>query len=167
MSVANRKASERPRELRRRVLIPARIRSGVHWSDACILNISSRGLMVQSHRAGPKGSVVELHRGDHVIIARVVWREGSRVGLKSDERLPVEQIMSLSKSSNLRLVASEGVVVERRRKPRSPAHDAVSRGRAIEFLGTVAILVVLACFGAAMVEQALTRPLAAAQAALR
>ena len=85
---------QRPREVRRRVVLPARLLTGVQWSDTCILNISSRGLMIHSGRVAPKGSVVELHRGDHVIVARVVWRDGARVGLQSTDRVPVEEIMS-------------------------------------------------------------------------
>lgn len=166
MALPKKKSNERPRELRRRVVIPARIRAGAQWSDACILNISSRGLMIQSHRAGVEGSIVELHRGDHVIIARIVWREGSRAGLQSDERVPVEQIMSLSQSSSLRLVASDGVLIDRRRRPRRAQADARSRGRAIEFAGTAAILIVFALGAVAMAQQALVDPLGKVEAAL-
>ncbi|HZU52078.1 MAG TPA: hypothetical protein VE968_09415 [Sphingomicrobium sp.] len=152
--------------MRRRVLIKARVRSGTQWSDACILNISSRGLMIQSHRAGPEGSLVELHRGDHVIVARVVWRDGSRAGLQSEERLPVEQIMSLSNSGSLRLVASDGALIDRRRRPRPQRTDARSRGRAIEFAGTAVLLVMFALGIGAMALHALAQPLAIAGAAL-
>lgn len=163
---APKKNNERPRELRRRVLMPARIRSGQQWSDACILNISSRGLMIQAHRAGAKGSIVELYRDGHVITARIVWRDGSRAGLQADERLPVEEIMSVGSASSLRLVASNGALIERRRLPRSTQTDARSRGRALEFAGTVAIVVFLAFGAAAMAEQALLAPLSKIGAAL-
>src|SRR4051794_36406877 len=102
----------RVRELRRRVVIPVRLRSVGQWSDTCILNISSRGLMIHSARTGPEGSMVELYRGDRVIVARVVWREGARVGLRSDERLPVDEIMSLIQPARL---ASSMPNAERRR----------------------------------------------------
>jgi len=98
----------KPRELRRRVILPARLRMGAHWSDACILNISSRGLMIQASRAAPEGSVIELWKGDYVIVARVVWRKGVRAGLCSDDRVPVEEIMSLAQSPGLQLTASTG-----------------------------------------------------------
>lgn len=158
--------SQRPRELRRRVVLPARLRSGARWSDACILNISSRGLMVQSGRAGPEGTEVELRRGDHVIVARVVWRDGARAGLATDDRLPVEEIMSVGQSSALQLVAFNGTIVERRRLPRQKTDDARLRGRAFEFVGVGAIAVVLSFGIWGMAQQAFAAPLARIEAAL-
>jgi PilZ domain len=156
----------RPRELRRRVLLPARLRTGAQWSDTCILNISSRGLMIQSGRSGPEGSTVELRRGDHAIIAQVVWREGGRAGLRTDERLPVEEIMSLSNSGALTLVACDGARVDRRRHPRHPPTDARLQGRAIEFVSVAAIAISLALGAWAAAEQALAAPMAKVESAL-
>jgi len=89
MQQARRDTQHRPRELRRRVIMPARLRSCSGWTDACILNISSRGLLVHSARTGPAGSIVEVWRGDHVIVARVVWHDGARAGLEAEDKLPV------------------------------------------------------------------------------
>src|SRR5215213_8031992 len=96
---------QRPRELRRKVVMPARLRVGSGWANACILNISSRGLMIRSTGAGVPGSVVELRRGDQVILARVVWRHGSRAGLRAEDHLPVEEILSLTQAASLQLTA--------------------------------------------------------------
>lgn len=166
MGVLNYSQSQRPRELRRRVVIPARLRAGAQWTDACILNISSRGLMIQSGRAGPKGTMVELRRGEHVIVAQIVWREGARAGLRVEERLPVEEIMSASQSKSLQLVATNGAIVDRRKGPRAEAVDARLRGRALEFLGVGAIAVVLALCIWTMVQQTLAGPLTKVEAAL-
>lgn len=158
--------NQRPRELRRRVVLPARLRNGAQWSDACILNISSRGLMIRSGRAAPEGTRVELRRGDHVIIARVVWRDGARSGLAVDERLPVEDIMSVGQSNALQLVASDGALVERRGRPRQKHNDARLRGRAVEFFGVGAIGLTLAFGVWGMAQQAFAIPLARVEAAL-
>jgi hypothetical protein len=165
MGSAKSEKGHRPRELRRRVVLPARLRTGARWSDSCILNISSRGLMIQSAHATAKGSVVELHRGDHVIVARVVWRDGARAGLRSEERLPVEEILSLGQSHALRLTAGDRAFVERRKRPR-PASDARDRGRLVEFAGVIAITASLATGAWAMAEQALASPMAQVAAAL-
>ena len=165
MRAANIKSDHRSRELRRRVVLPARIRTGAQWSDTCILNISSRGLLIHSARA-VEGSMVELRRGEHVIVARVMWRDGARVGLRSDERLPVEEILSLSGSKALRLVASDGTRIERRRRPRPKSYDARLRGRAWEFLGVATIVLGLALSSWIMVETAFAKPLALIGAAL-
>ena len=166
MSVPKYSQSQRPRELRRRVVIPARLRNGAQWSDTCILNISSRGLMIHSGRAAPEGSVMELRRGAFVIVARVMWRDGGRVGLKSDDRLPIEDILSVSQSKALQLVAADGERIDRRRKPRGGLPDARLRGRAFEFIGVGVIVLVLATSVWAMAEQAFARPLAQIGAAL-
>ena len=166
MPLAKFSQAQRPRELRRRVVLPARLKAGVQWSDVCILNISTRGLMIQSGRAGPTGSTVEIRRGDHVIIGRVVWREGPRAGVRCDERVPVEEIMSLGQSSALRLVASDGSAVERRKQPRRAEADARLRGRAIEFIGIGAIAVSLALGIWSTAQEALARPMARVEAAL-
>ena len=165
MGVANRRPGERPRELRRRVILPARLRTGADWSDTCILNISSRGLMIQSARPALPGSLVELRRGNHVIIATVMWRDGSRVGLQSDDRVPVDEILSQGHAQSLQLVASDGALIDRRREPRAPDR-ARAQGRTLEFAAVVAIALILTAGAWGMAHQALARPFAAVQAAL-
>jgi hypothetical protein len=83
MSRSKSDAGHRPRELRRRVVLPARMLLGSAWSDACILNISSRGMLIQASRGVPQGSAIELHRGDYVVLAHVVWRHGALPGCRS------------------------------------------------------------------------------------
>jgi len=166
MASAHIKTGHRPRELRRRVVLPARVRTGAQWSDTCILNISSRGLLIHSARAATEGSLIEVWRGEHVIVARVMWRDGARVGLQSDERLPVEQILSLGQSTALRLVASDGALIERRKRPRRDQDQARLRGRAVEFLGVAAVAVGLAVSAWVMVESAFAMPLRVIGAAL-
>jgi hypothetical protein len=146
-------------------MLPARLRSGSQWTDTCILNISSRGLMIHSSRPADHGSVVELRRGPHVIVARVVWREGTRVGLQVEERVPVEEILSVDQSQALQLTAMDGVRVDRRKQPRSD-DDARLRGRAMEFMAVGVVAVSLALGIWSMAEQALARPMAAVVAAL-
>jgi hypothetical protein len=146
-------------------MLPARLRNGAQWADACILNISSHGLLIHCPRAVSDAGVVELRRGDHVIVARVMWRDGTRAGLQADERLPVEQIMSLDQSQALQLTASSGAV-ERRKQPRPTAIDARLRGRTMEFVSVGVIAASLAITIWSMAEQALARPMAAVAAAL-
>lgn len=155
----------RPRELRRRVLLPARMRTSAGWKDACILNISSRGLMIRTGGVALAGSTVELWHGEHVIAARVVWSRGAKAGLRSEDRVPVEDIMTLSQSPALMLTAGprpDGV--ERRKRPRY--EESRIKARLIEFAGAVAIGMTLAAGLSALVERAMAQPFAAAHAAL-
>lgn len=165
MPHVQRQSLHRPRELRRRVIIPARLKSSSGWTDACILNISSRGLLIHSARAGPEGSRVELWRAQHVIVARVMWQDGSRAGLQTEDRVPVEDILSLGASTALILTAechsaSNVRAGERRRADRR------SQGRMIEFAGVVLIACSLAVSAFDMVARALGRPMGMALVAL-
>src|SRR6185312_9034098 len=95
--------NHRPRELRRRVAVPARLRHGSSWTDTCILNISSRGLMIYASRPITPGTEVEIRKGDYAIVARVVWKDCGRAGLQCEERVPVEEIVTLGQSAGLQL----------------------------------------------------------------
>ena len=147
-------------------MLPARIRSSGGWSDACILNISSRGLLVYSSTAVDPGSTVEVRRGGQLLIARVVWRQNQRIGLCSPDPVPIEDIIS-DKTAAAAVIscASEVRVAERCRNPRSQERNR-ERARAAEFA-------VFVLFGAAMaggvgiyVREALANPMARITAAL-
>ncbi len=166
MVVTAPQSKHRPRELRRRVVVRARVRSGAQWADACILNVSSRGLLIQTSRPVPEGSMVELLRGDHLIMARVMWSTAGRSGLRSEERLPVEDILSIEQARSLRLIASNGVLHDRRTGARGIVRDPRLSGRALEFLAVAAIAASLAVGCRTMVHHALAGPLARASAAL-
>lgn len=167
MSVLAHSRSQKPRELRRRVMLRARLRAGIGWSDACILNVSSRGLMINSTTAAGQqmGSMIEVRHGEYVIVAEVVWRSGTRAGLRSEERVPVEEIMALSSAPSLQLNASQWPAIERRMEPRS-YEDSRLRSRAMEFAGITIVAISLAMGVLAMVEQAFAAPLATVERAL-
>ena len=163
--MASRIPAQRPRELRRRVLLPARMRMDSSWCDACILNISSRGLMIHVGGGAPNGDTVELRRGHHVIVARVVWRDGSRAGLHSDDRLPVEEILSLSQAPALQLTAA-GAFVDRRKQPRREHEHSRWRARWLEFASVTVVGAGLAATVFSIVESALSKPMDAVRVAL-
>jgi hypothetical protein len=162
MSARSSSRSQRPRELRRRVVVPARLRHGASWSDTCILNLSSRGMMIHTNQQVAPGTAVEIRRGDHVIIARVVWRSGGRAGLQAEERLPVDEIMTVGQAPALQLTANGG---DRRKSPR-PEDRSRAQGRMVEFAGAGVVALSLAVAALSMVEQAFARPIAMVTAAL-
>jgi len=141
------------------------MRASCGWSDASILNISSRGLQVNTTRAAVQGTTVEIWHGEHLIVARVVWRKGTRAGLQAEQRVPVEELMTLSHEPKLQLTAPSLPKLERRKRPRS--HDESRfRSRAIEFAGLTIIVASLALGGFVMLQEAFARPLAYVRAAL-
>lgn len=155
----------KPREERRRVVLPVRIRVGSGWDDACILDISSGGMMIRARAPVARGSYVELRKGDHAIVARVVWQDERKLGLCTQDRLEVEQILSGKPATAVQLVSTKLRGSERRSVPRS--HEASrSRGRLFEFAAISALAASVAGFAYGIVHDVLAGPLQAVQAAL-
>jgi len=157
--------SHRPRELRRRVLLPARMRTSAGWSDACILNVSSRGLLIRANQTIAEGSNIELRHREHVIVAQVVWRCGQRAGLQAEDWVPVDEIMILSHTPLLQLTAGGPGQVERRKQPRTH-DDSRLLGRMIEFASVAIIAITLSGGLYTLVAEALGEPMARIRLAL-
>ena len=167
LRMASRSASSsfKTRDPRINVVVPARLRLGGRWSDACILNVSARGVLIHTPERPQRGSYVELRRGDQVIIGRIMWATGSRAGLRSQDRVPVEAIMTTKAAHSLRLTAQDGRAVERRRAPRAHERSRM-RGRVVEFASVAAIGATLAMAVVSMAGRALNTPLSAVRTAL-
>ena len=88
------------REPRRNVVINSRMRCGATWRDASILNMSSRGLGLHTLAPPKRGSYVEVRRGAHVIIACVVWVNGSRFGVRTQDAVPIDAVINQPESSS-------------------------------------------------------------------
>jgi hypothetical protein len=136
-------------------VLPARARVGARWSDACILNISSRGLMVRIGSGVAQGSVVEIRHGDRTIFARVVWCEGPRAGLQVDERLVVDDIIALAQNAMLQVTAADSLSLERRKKPQPIDDHSRQRARATEFLFILLIAIGSSAAVLSMVQHSL------------
>ena len=162
----------RPREPRRKVLLNARMRLGASWGNARILNISSRGLLIEGESAPPRGSYVEVRRGQHVIVARVIWTDSSRFGLFTQDPLSVEQIVSEPNRAAAPCPGTDAALVERRSAARiQEAHaqrlDASRQaGRAFQFAAMVAFGTSAAVAAYEGVQQSLACPMSQVTAAL-
>ena len=165
MGVGANAGALRPREERRTVVLQARLRGDRGWGDACILNLSSGGLLIYSTAAARPGSYVELCRGEQVIVARVVWRNNQRIGLCSREPLSIEVVISGGKSVLALQLGASKIDLERRRRQRPPDR-ARTIGRFAEFASIVVIGSVLAGAAYATVVDTLQQPLAAVSEAL-
>lgn len=105
---------------------------------------------------------MEVRRGNHAIVARVMWREGGKAGLRADERIPIEDIVTLGQAPAYSVPAATG---ERRKNPRTEDRSRL-HARAIQFAGIALIGACLASAGLLMFEQAFARPLAVVAASL-
>lgn len=55
------------------------------WTDVCIRDISSRGLLVQAAVAPVRGDYIEIFRADRAIVGRVVWNKDRRFGVQTQD----------------------------------------------------------------------------------
>lgn len=150
------------RELRRRVLLRARVRSGSAWSDASILNVSSRGLLINSATAirPPSAGTIEIRHANHVIVAEIVWSSGTRLGLRTENRVPVDEILAIGNAAAHQVTAKQWPHAERRKLSRGH-DDSRLRGRAFEFIGIAIVAASLGILVASLVQQVLGLPMAA------
>ena len=142
-------------------MLSARLRNGSGWTDACILNISSRGMLVYVKGGARPGSYVELRKGDNRVVARVIWRNNNRIGLCSADPLPVAQIIS-SETAVAAAASSPALAgrIRERRNRLAPEERSRARSRAMEFLSLVLIGTAIAGTAAVYVQQVMSKPLA-------
>lgn len=138
----------RPREARGKVALKARLPLNGTWEDACIRDISSRGLCIQSTSPPRKGSHIKIYRGAYTIIARVVWAQDDRFGVYSRHRIDVDAVVrepSLS-GSDYKTAVAANPLFDRRRSLRPDAAEIARKEdrkrlalRAMELLGICAL----------------------------
>lgn len=137
------------------------------WRDVRIRDISSKGLMLEAPAAPQRGAYLELYRGKHVIVARVVWSSDTRFGVLAQDRMNVDAIIGepdLSKPGS-RVDPATQHLVERRSSSRPSAEQIAQqatrsrqRSAAVQF-GFLVVLVssfAVTLFG--IVEETVAKP---------
>jgi len=154
----------RPREDRRRVMISSRLRCGVQWRDAVIVNVSSRGVGLSAGSPPDPGSYVEIRRGAYLIVARVIWVNGVRFGVRTQDCVPVDSLVRQPDAAAAAAPSPENDSSpprERRRVRRaSGAHERsrmLARTFEFAFIALFGASAAFAAFGAA--RQVLQQPL--------
>lgn len=159
----------KPRESRQKVLIDARLRHDRGWSDARIVNLSSRGMLVRVAQAPARGSYVEIYRGPHRIVARVVWAEQDRFGAQAQDPITVDVITTGNEAAppvpanvngDRRFRRCAETAAEKHERSRR-------RSRRMEFLAVTAIGCAAAILAFDTIDEMLSKPLKVAAAALR
>ena len=142
------------------------MRAGATWSDACILNMSSHGMLVHAPSAPSRGSYLEIRRGGFVIVARVVWANDNRFGVQTQDVVPADDMVR-NPDGAVRTPSRDATgFVERRAIPRQSHEASRWRARALEFgtfvlMGGIAAMLTLSTMG-----ELLARPLALVETAL-
>lgn len=72
------------------------MRVGNSYSDVCIRDISGRGMMLQAALPPSPGTYIEILRGAHIVVARVVWARDRRFGIRAQDQMDVPAIINAS-----------------------------------------------------------------------
>ena len=154
------------REARRKVSIRATMCAGGPWTDVCIRDISSRGMMVQMGAPPPRGTFVEIESAGHQIVGLVVWRKDHRFGIQTRDRINVHALVNR--------IAPKAVVPPRRAARHRPQAAMRSGADTSRTLGSRMEFALVAVFAAALVAalgttafQTLSRPFDAISTMLR
>lgn len=161
----------RPRETRRRVIIPSRVRSGSLWCDARIINLSKRGIGLTSATPPDAGTYIEIRRGAHIMIARVIWVNGLRFGVHTQDPVSVDSLVHARDSAGATDSQQTGStpLAECRRTSRewiAKRDHSRAFGRFIEFAFIAMLAASAAVAGLGLIGQVLQHPLAQVQDAL-
>lgn len=157
----------KPREPRQKVLIDARLRQDCGWSDARILDISRRGLMVRAAIAPARGTYVEITRGTHRIVARVVWARDGRFGAAAQDPIDAEAV---ARGDQAPLPAATNFNPDRRVMRRESTGEREDRSRRrsrqLEFVVVAALGSGAAVMAFDTVHETLSRPVSQIESAL-
>ena len=160
----------RPREPRTKVHVPCRVDIGGGWADACIHNMSSRGLLVESDAPPEVGGYVDIRRGPLIIIGRVAWRDDHFFGVRTQDPVSLEALVAARKPP-----ANTGdPTAERRSAARFATTGDLARraelnryrALALQFTGLAITVGATAAFLASQVYATLARPFHAVAAML-
>lgn len=118
-----------------------------------------------------RGSYVEITRGHHLIVARVVWVRDHRFGVFTQDEIPVEAVIGVPDTSGSSSCKHRdtGLRLERMTTARSLERRyaaSKSLGNAMEFTLIGMLAASAAMIGYGLVKQAVVSPLAGVQSAL-
>lgn len=157
----------KPRESRKIVMLAARLRHSEAWVDASILNISSGGLQLHATSPPSRGTYIEVRRGTHVIIGRVVWVKADRFGMCAQDKLAINALIANAPPSKPASNDQGGTAVERRVRPRSEALEwryaqSQGKGRSLQFACIAGFGLILAASVYEAVRDTFSKPLSIA-----
>ena len=75
-------------------MIPCRMKSVRGWGDACIHNISSRGMMIACDDPLVPGDYVDIRRGRQVVIGLVIWRRDCYTGIRTQDVISADTLIN-------------------------------------------------------------------------
>lgn len=128
--------TKRPREERRTISLNARLRFDDGWRDVTIGNVSSRGLMLRGSALPQRGTFIEVRHHNLCIVGRVVWSQGLRAGVRTQDLVDVPTLIG-SPTARIRKADLERRRVSKTLKGRAPALSSVDRAEASRRFGRI------------------------------
>jgi hypothetical protein len=132
----------RTRETRHKVLVPARLRLQGGWADAKIRNVSTRGMLLHTSDALPRGTYLEIARGQLRWTGCVMWSRDGLCGVRTRERIDLGLLTGAAATARQTDEPQRPLSAAARIRPvrdRQPAG-----GRVFEFAATCAIAAAIA-----------------------
>ena len=133
------------------------------WGDVCIRDISTRGLMAQAAQPPDTGTYIEIRRGLHCVVGRVVWCNARNFGIRSQDRIDIDGIVSERPAAANDAPAQADRRTGPARAPASAAERTEASRRfagGFQFLAVIALGLAGAGFAAWQVHDLLSRPMA-------
>jgi hypothetical protein len=147
------------------------MRSGAAWTDIVIKSMSVRELTAETAQPPRRDSFVEIRRGTQVIIGCVIWSEAERFGVRAQDRIDVDALVTEPRLASRPARNGDGAAggEERRRDPErrgsadiaERAEQSRRRSAALQFVIVVSLGGIAAAVLGSEVYDALSTPLTA------
>lgn len=86
----------RKRDERQKVMLSARMLSDKGWSDVAVRDLSPGGMMIVADTRLKPGKCIEIRRAPYTIVARIVWTNGKRIGLRAQDPIDVRGLIAVA-----------------------------------------------------------------------
>ena len=154
----------KPREDRRPVTVPARLRSEAGWSDVTIGNVSSRGMMLRCVAPPPQRAYIEVRHQGVCIVGQIVWISGARCGVRTQDLVDVAGLLSQAgrrapQPANDRRAGARPIEPPRLRSPEERAEASRRLARMFDFAVVAVAAAGIGTLAATLAFDAFSAPL--------
>ena len=105
------------------------MRTDAVWGDVNVHNISKRGMLIRAETAPRIGSIVELRKGQTVVMGRVMWRLDHLFGIRTQDNIRAEALVAPAHSAANALAEPKDRRLDTRSGDRPPPSRAFDQSR--------------------------------------
>ncbi len=126
--------------------------------DVCIRDITSNGMMLQTHEPPPRGTYVEIIGASQTIIGRVIWAKDRRFGVRTNDPINVSAAILGTQPPPLHRSRAPGARPQCSAIARTDNESNRMLAKAMEFAVIGAFGAILVIMIASAVHETLRRP---------